>query len=243
MTELLALSVSVAILGGIWAFIALGPLGGFALVWVGFIAAGCFFAAGGDIKALSKNRRHDLWRYRCLDCASNRLQGSGACVGNSLAGNRRWSDGLLSRYRRLRRSALVRPSQCLRVCGAGGLHVVGGQTGCADGRGQLKSAVSHRPLLHPGRCAGVPDGAISWCAETSTNFGAKHPLTQSGELIVLSFKPRSVAGAFPLGSSRSPYRSGRSTHWLKIKNPAAPAVKREAEEDWGGKRKSTQPRP
>jgi hypothetical protein len=48
MTELLALSVSVAVLGGIWAFIALGPLGGFALVWVGFIAAGCFFAAGGD---------------------------------------------------------------------------------------------------------------------------------------------------------------------------------------------------
>jgi Protein of unknown function (DUF1097). len=45
MTELLALSVSVAVLGGIWAFIALGPLGGFALVWVGFIAAGCFFAA------------------------------------------------------------------------------------------------------------------------------------------------------------------------------------------------------
>jgi hypothetical protein len=28
MTELLALSVSVAVLGGIWAFIALGPLGG-----------------------------------------------------------------------------------------------------------------------------------------------------------------------------------------------------------------------
>ena len=54
MTELLALSVSVAVLGGIWAFIALGPLGGFALVWVGFIGAGCFFAAGGDMKALSK---------------------------------------------------------------------------------------------------------------------------------------------------------------------------------------------
>ena len=28
------------------------------------------------------------------------------------------------------------------------------------------------------------------------------------------------------------YRSGRSKHWLKIKNPAAPAVRREAEEDW-----------
>jgi bifunctional non-homologous end joining protein LigD len=31
----------------------------------------------------------------------------------------------------------------------------------------------------------------------------------------------------------SPYRAGRSAHWLKIKNPAAPAVRREAEEDWG----------
>jgi ATP-dependent DNA ligase len=28
----------------------------------------------------------------------------------------------------------------------------------------------------------------------------------------------------------SPYRSGRSPDWLKMKNP--PAVKREAEEDW-----------
>jgi bifunctional non-homologous end joining protein LigD len=33
-----------------------------------------------------------------------------------------------------------------------------------------------------------------------------------------------------------PYRSGRVDHWLKIKNPAAPAVKREAEEDWGTQR-------
>jgi bifunctional non-homologous end joining protein LigD len=31
----------------------------------------------------------------------------------------------------------------------------------------------------------------------------------------------------------SPYRSGLSPHWVKIKNPKAPAVKREAEEDWG----------
>jgi hypothetical protein len=28
----------------------------------------------------------------------------------------------------------------------------------------------------------------------------------------------------------------RVDHWLKIKNPAAPAVKREAEEDWGNRR-------
>jgi bifunctional non-homologous end joining protein LigD len=30
----------------------------------------------------------------------------------------------------------------------------------------------------------------------------------------------------------SAYRSGRSPDWLKMKNPAAPAVKRETEEDW-----------
>jgi bifunctional non-homologous end joining protein LigD len=31
----------------------------------------------------------------------------------------------------------------------------------------------------------------------------------------------------------SPYRSGRSPDWLKSKNPACEAVKRESEEDWG----------
>jgi bifunctional non-homologous end joining protein LigD len=31
----------------------------------------------------------------------------------------------------------------------------------------------------------------------------------------------------------SRYRSGRSPDWLKSKNPNAPAVRREAEEDWG----------
>jgi ATP-dependent DNA ligase len=30
----------------------------------------------------------------------------------------------------------------------------------------------------------------------------------------------------------SRYRSGRSKDWLKFKNPEAPAVKREAEEEW-----------
>jgi bifunctional non-homologous end joining protein LigD len=34
----------------------------------------------------------------------------------------------------------------------------------------------------------------------------------------------------------SAYRSGRSPYWLKMKNADAPAVKREAEEDWGKER-------
>jgi len=49
------------------------------------------------------------------------------------------------------------------------------------------------------------------------------------------FKHACALGCEGIVSKRfgSPYRSGRVEHWLKIKNLAAPAVKREAEEDWG----------
>ena len=52
------------------------------------------------------------------------------------------------------------------------------------------------------------------------------------------FKHACALGCEGIVSKRldSPYHSGRVNHWRKIKNPAAPAVKREAEEDWGGKR-------
>ena len=30
----------------------------------------------------------------------------------------------------------------------------------------------------------------------------------------------------------SPHRAGSSPHWLKVKNPEAPAVRRLEEEDW-----------
>jgi ATP-dependent DNA ligase len=35
----------------------------------------------------------------------------------------------------------------------------------------------------------------------------------------------------------SAYRSGHSPDWLKMKNVDAPAVKREAEEEWGKKKR------
>ncbi len=54
MSQLLALSISVAVLGAVWAYLALGPLAPYVLVWAGFITAGCFFAAGGDNNALVK---------------------------------------------------------------------------------------------------------------------------------------------------------------------------------------------
>jgi bifunctional non-homologous end joining protein LigD len=49
------------------------------------------------------------------------------------------------------------------------------------------------------------------------------------------FKHACALGCEGIVSKRlgSPYRGGRSAHWLKIKNPDAPAMKREAVEDWG----------
>ncbi len=54
MSQSMALSLSIAVLGAIWAYLALGPLSSFVLVWVGFIAWGCFFHSGGDSAALTK---------------------------------------------------------------------------------------------------------------------------------------------------------------------------------------------
>jgi bifunctional non-homologous end joining protein LigD len=57
-------------------------------------------------------------------------------------------------------------------------------------------------------------------------------LTHSGDVV---FRHACAMGLEGIVSKRlgSPYRSGRSKDWLKSKNPAAPAVKREAEEECG----------
>jgi bifunctional non-homologous end joining protein LigD len=57
-------------------------------------------------------------------------------------------------------------------------------------------------------------------------------LTESGDLV---FRHACKMGLEGIVSQRigSRYRSGRSPDWIKSKNPTAPAVKREAEEDWG----------
>jgi bifunctional non-homologous end joining protein LigD len=53
-----------------------------------------------------------------------------------------------------------------------------------------------------------------------------------GEIV---FKHACKLGCEGIVSKRlgSPYRPGRSPHWVKVKNPKALAVTREAEEDWG----------
>jgi hypothetical protein len=47
MSKTTALSVSIAVLGGLWAYLALGTLSNAVQVWVGFIAWGAFFNNGG----------------------------------------------------------------------------------------------------------------------------------------------------------------------------------------------------
>ncbi len=53
------------------------------------------------------------------------------------------------------------------------------------------------------------------------------------------FKHACALGCKGIVSKRlgSPYRSGRADCWIKVKNHAAPAVRREAEEDWGDNRR------
>jgi bifunctional non-homologous end joining protein LigD len=57
-------------------------------------------------------------------------------------------------------------------------------------------------------------------------------LTHPGDIVFAHACKMGLEGIVSkrLGSS---YRSGRSPDWLKFNNPEAPAVKREAEEDWG----------
>jgi bifunctional non-homologous end joining protein LigD len=59
----------------------------------------------------------------------------------------------------------------------------------------------------------------------------EHLEHEDGELV---FRHACKMGLEGIVSKRlgSRYRSGRSPDWLKMKNPAAPAVKREAEEEW-----------
>lgn len=52
MTALVALSISIALLGGVATWLALGPLSGLVLIWTIFISWGAFFALGADKNAI-----------------------------------------------------------------------------------------------------------------------------------------------------------------------------------------------
>ena len=54
MSSLIALCVSIGVLGGVATYLALGPLAGFILIWGIFIGWATYFALGGDSAALKK---------------------------------------------------------------------------------------------------------------------------------------------------------------------------------------------
>ena len=95
-----------------------------------------------------------------------------------------------------------------------------------EGEDLREKPLEHRKGTLADLLRGVRDGiAFNWHYEGDGAIIFKHACTLGCEGIVSK----------RLGS---PYRSGRVDHWLKIKNPAAPAVKREAEEHWGAKRRA-----
>ena len=69
------------------------------------------------------------------------------------------------------------------------------------------------------------------CGCRTTASPSMRPLAARGAII---HKHACALGCEGIVSKRlgSPYRAGRSAHWVKVKNPAAPAVKGEAEEEW-----------
>jgi hypothetical protein len=73
------------------------------------------------------------------------------------------------------------------------------------------------------------------------NLPSHHSITgkaRAGIVLNITFKHACALGCEGIVSKRlgSRYRSGHSRDWIKSKNPAAPAVKREAEENWGRER-------
>jgi ATP-dependent DNA ligase len=82
--------------------------------------------------------------------------------------------------------------------------------------------------------ATAPPSGLGWIHEIKHD-GYRH-FHEAGELI---FRHACKFGCEGIVSKRlgSKYRSGKCKDWLKFKNPDSPAVKREAEEDWGGQRR------
>jgi ATP-dependent DNA ligase len=90
-------------------------------------------------------------------------------------------------------------------------------TGGIYAASRLRNANACSPSYYAGRTSALPS--------------TKH-FEEDGALV---FGPACQLGCEGIVSKRlgSTYRRGRSPHWVKVKNPKAPAVKREAEEDWG----------
>ena len=89
-----------------------------------------------------------------------------------------------------------------------------------DGRGLIRVPIEERKY-QLARLLNEAVAGVQLCSH----------LEGSGDII---FEHACKLGCEGIVSKRlgSTYRSGRTQHWIKTKNPAAPAVKREAEEEW-----------
>lgn len=65
MTSLVALSVSIGVLGAVATWLALGPLSDFIIIWAVFVGWATFFAVGGDADALKKTIVHNVFGVIC----------------------------------------------------------------------------------------------------------------------------------------------------------------------------------
>jgi hypothetical protein len=65
MTSLVALSVSIGVLGGVATWLALVPLSGLFHIWIGFVAWATFFATGGNQAALKTTIVSGIWGAVC----------------------------------------------------------------------------------------------------------------------------------------------------------------------------------
>jgi ATP-dependent DNA ligase len=87
--------------------------------------------------------------------------------------------------------------------------------------------------LHTQGISGHIDPCLPSPAERPpSGDGWIHEIKHDG-LRIMARRDSAGVRLFTRHGNGSPYRSGRSRHWLKIKNPKAPAVKRETEEGWG----------
>src|SRR5262245_61663580 len=89
-----------------------------------------------------------------------------------------------------------------------------------DGRDLRREPIERRRVL-----------LIRLLAKASVGLQVNDHIVEPGDVV---FRHACMLGFVGIVSKRlgSPYRSGRSRYWIKSKNPAAPTVKRETEEDW-----------
>jgi len=136
----------------------------------------------------------------------------------------------------------------LSICRGGGIHD-GGDAACkGNGEGMIfcwpKSIPSRfyagaprwggRAAFHPQRndWTGRKAALAKLLRHAKAGLLVNEHINEPGDVV---FRHACKLGLEGIVSKRlgSRYRSGRSRHWIKSKNPKHPAVKREAEEDWG----------